>query len=195
MSRPQLLVVIGSTRPGRIGAPVAEWFVREAETHGGFDIEIADLAAENLPMMDEPNHPRLHKYQHEHTWRWSARVEAADAFAFVMPEYNYSFNAALKNAIDYLSLEWAHKPVALVSYGGVSAGTRAAAAIRPSLSALRMHVVADAVTIPFVHQFLRDGVIEPNELMRESAALALAETQTMALALAAVRGKSSVGAD
>ncbi|NED84458.1 NAD(P)H-dependent oxidoreductase, partial [Streptomyces sp. SID11233] len=65
-----------------------------------------------------------------HTKRWSARVESSDAFVFVMPEYNYGYNAEIKNAIDYLCLEWAYKPVGLVSYGGVSAGTRAAQMIK-----------------------------------------------------------------
>ena len=95
---------------------------RPCVQHGGFEIDFADLAEVNLPFMDEPNHPRFHRYTHQHTLDWSARVEAADAFVFVMPEYNYGFTAPLKNAIDYLHAEWAYKPVGLVSYGGVAAG-------------------------------------------------------------------------
>jgi NAD(P)H-dependent FMN reductase len=190
MTGPRLLIVIASTRPGRIGLPVANWFRKAADEHGGFDIEVADLAEERLPLLDEPKHPRLREYQHEHTKRWSAKVDAADAFAFVMPEYNYSFNGALKNAIDYLFAEWAHKPVALVSYGGISAGTRAAAAIRIPLSALGVVVVTLAVSIPFPHQFLADGVIEPNEIMTDSAKAALVETHRLAVNLARLRGKA-----
>jgi NAD(P)H-dependent FMN reductase len=63
---------------------------------------------------------------HEHTKRWSATVAAADAVVFVMPEYNRTFTAPLKNALDYLYYEWNYKPVGLVSYGGVSGGLRAA---------------------------------------------------------------------
>ena len=80
--------------------------------------------------MDEPKHPRLREYEHQHTKDWSARVEAADAFVFVHPEYNYGITAPLKNALDYLSQEWNYKPLGLVSYGGVSAGTRAAQMIK-----------------------------------------------------------------
>jgi NAD(P)H-dependent FMN reductase len=190
MPLPRLLIVVASTRPGRIGLPVAQWFRREAEELGTFDVGFADLAEENLPMMDEPKHPRLRDYQHEHTLRWAAKVEAADAIAFVLPEYNYSFTAPLKNAFDYLHVEWRHKPCILVSYGGVSAGTRAAAAFRVPLSAVGAIVVTGAVSIPFVQQFLKDGAIEPNALMRDSARVALAEAEQLAEALAPLRGIS-----
>jgi len=100
MSRPTLMILIASTRPGRVGLPVGQWFRDHAIAHGGFEVEVADLATLNLPFMDEPSHPRLRQYIHQHTKNWSALVTAADAFVFVMPEYNYGFNAPLKNAID-----------------------------------------------------------------------------------------------
>ncbi len=117
---PRLTIVIASTRPGRVGLPVARWFEAQAIAHGGFDVEVADLAELKLPLMDEPNHPRLHTYVHQHTRDWSALVDASDAFVFVMPEYNNGYTAPLKNAIDYLHDEWFYKPVGLVSYGGVA---------------------------------------------------------------------------
>ena len=164
MSKPTLMIVIGSTRPGRVGLPVAEWFRDRALAHGGFAIDVADLAEINLPFMDEPYHPRLRKYQHAHTKAWSARVEAADAFVFVSPEYNHGLSAPLKNAIDYLSQEWQYKPLGLVTYGGVSAGTRAAQMIKPIVAALKMVPMVEAVTIPFVSQFVDEtGKFAPNE--------------------------------
>lgn len=170
MSKPTLMIVIGSTRPGRVGLPVAEWIRDRARAHGGFAVDVADLAEINLPFMDEPYHPRLRQYQHAHTKAWSARVEAADAFVFVSPEYNHGISAPLKNAIDYLSQEWQHKPVGLVSYGGVSAGTRAAQMIKPIAAALSMVPVVEAVPIPFVSQFLDEtGTLAPNETMQAAA--------------------------
>jgi NAD(P)H-dependent FMN reductase len=127
---PKLGIVIASTRPGRVGLPVAEWISGIAREHAGFDVQVIDLAELDLPFMDEPKHPRLHQYEHEHTIRWSETVDEIDAFLFVMPEYNFGFTAPLKNAIDYLHHEWAYKPVGLVTYGGVSAGTRAAQMIK-----------------------------------------------------------------
>ena len=157
MSRPVLEIIIGSTRPGRVGLPVAEWVHGRAVDHGGFDVELVDLAAVALPLFDEPQHPMLHAYTHEHTKRWSATVERADAFVFVMPEYNYGFNAALKNAIDYLHFEWQYKPVGFVSYGGVAAGARAVQMLRQVVGPLKMVDLFEAVYIPFVGKLLDES--------------------------------------
>ncbi len=186
---PNLQIIVASTRPGRIGLPVAEWFRGRAVAHGGFDVELVDLAEWNLPLMDEPNHPRMRRYTNQHTLDWSAKIDAADAFAFVMPEYNYGFTAPLKNAIDYLHTEWAYKPVGLVSYGGVSAGTRAAQMIRQVLSSLRVVTLTEAVPIPFVSQFLDDdGVIQANEVMETAATVMLDELLRWTQTLTPMRG-------
>ena len=164
------MIVIASTRPGRVGLPVAEWFIARAVGHGGFDIVVEDLVERDLPFMDEPNHPRLRRYTHEHTRSWSASVNGADAFAFVMPEYNNALNAPLKNAIDFLHQEWAHKPVGFVSYGGVSAGTRAVQSAKQVVTTLNMWPVNEAVNIPFVGQKIDDdGRLQANEIMEGAA--------------------------
>lgn len=169
---PRLLVVIASTRPGRVGLPIGTWFAERAREHGGFEVEVADLAELALPFLDEPNHPRRADYVEPHTKAWSATVDAADAIVFVLPEYNHSFTAPLKNAIDFLHNEWAHKAAGLVSYGGVSAGLRAATALKPVLAALKLTVVTDAVSIPI--PFIKglradDGSIRANDTMNASA--------------------------
>ena len=78
----------------------------------------------------------------------------ADAFIFVIPEYNYGFDAATKNAIDYLHHEWHYKPAGFASYGGVAAGTRAVQMLKQVLTTLKVTPVFEAVNIPFVQQFL-----------------------------------------
>jgi len=161
--RPVLQIVVASTRPGRRGIAVARWIQQVAEQHGGFEVELVDLAEQHLPIMDEPNHPRLRQYMHQHTVAWSATVSRADAFVFVTPEYNHSYPGGLKNALDYLSAEWADKAAGIVSYGGVSAGLRAATALKPVLAALRMVPAVEAVSIPFFAQFLtEDDEFVPN---------------------------------
>ena len=185
---PRLIVVIASTRPGRVGKPVADWFVERARDYGKFEVSVADLYELDLPLLDEPNHPRLRRYTLEHTLEWSQAVEAMDAFVFVMPEYNYGFTAPLKNAIDYLHHEWHHKPVGLVSYGGVSAGTRAAQMLKPVLLAQRMVPLTTAVSIPFVAGFLdEDGRIEPNEVMQTAATAMFDELVRVEAALRPLR--------
>ncbi|GAA1554052.1 NAD(P)H-dependent oxidoreductase [Kribbella lupini] len=185
-----LKIVIASTRPGRVGLPVAQWVEQVAVAHGGFDrVELVDLAEINLPFMDEPNHPRLRQYTHQHTLDWSRTVDEADAFVFVMPEYNFGFNAVLKNAIDYLHAEWQYKPVGLVSYGGVSGGVRAAQMIKQVLTTLKMTPVGEAVAIPFVHKLLDDaGTLVPTEPLTASADAMLGELVRMSEALRPLRG-------
>src|ERR1700722_20242771 len=107
---PTLLIVIASTRPGRIGLPVAERFGDRATEHGGFELELVDLAVLDLPLLDEPSHPRLRQHTKEHSRAWSATVAASDAVVLVTAEYNYGYPAALKNALDYLHHEWRYKP-------------------------------------------------------------------------------------
>jgi NAD(P)H-dependent FMN reductase len=173
---PSLQIIIASTRPGRVGLPVAQWFHARAVAHGGFDVELVDLAEVGLPFLDEPNHPRLRRYEHQHTKDWSAKVDAADAFAFVMPEYNYGFNAPLKNAIDFLNQEWRYKPVGFVSYGGVAAGTRAVQMAKQVVTTLKMTPLFEAVSIPFVRQFLDDEErLQANEVMEHAAVAMLDE--------------------
>jgi NAD(P)H-dependent FMN reductase len=184
---PKLLIVIASTRPGRVGLPVANWFTGRAREHGAFDIEVVDLAERRLPLLDEPNHPRLRQYTKDHTHAWSATVQAADAFAFVTSEYNHGYPPALKNAIDYLHHEWHYKPVGFVSYGGVAAGTRAMQQLEQVVSAVRMWPATAAVNIPFVQQFLTDGVIEANDIMVQAAADVLDELLAVEEALRPLR--------
>ena len=186
--RPTLLIIVASTRPGRVGPRIAEWFEARALGQGDFDIDLADLKEIDLPFFDEPKHPRLREYEHQHTKDWSARVEAADAFVFVMPEYNYGFNAPLKNAIDYLNAEWGYKPVGLVSYGGVAAGTRAAQMIKQVVTTLKMMPLFEAVSIPFVAQFLDEhGALVPNDVMEKAADTMLTELRRVSDAMAPLR--------
>ena len=190
MAKPVLRIIIGSTRPGRVGPSVAAWIAERAELHGGFDVRVTDLAELNLPLLDEPNHPRLRQYTRQHTKDWSALVEASDAFIFVTPEYNYGFNAALKNAIDYLSLEWHNKAAGIVSYGGVAAGTRATQMLKQVITALKVMPVPEAVNIPFVAQHLdEDKRFKSTELIDASATAMLDEVLRWTEPLAQLRPK------
>src|SRR3954470_1850308 len=167
---PTLQIIVASTRPGRVGLPIGQWVRDRAVEHGAFDVELIDLAEVNLPFMDEPKHPRLGQYQHQHTKDWSAKIAAGDAFVFVTPEYNHSFNAPLKNAIDYLYAEWQQKPVGFVSYGGLAAGTRAVQALKPVVAVLKMTPVVESVPIPFVGQLIdRDGRFQATDSLIRAA--------------------------
>lgn len=176
VGRPRLGVAVVSTRPGRVGLPVARRFEDAARRHGGFDVDRIDLAELGLRLPDEPNHPRLGQHTQAHTRRWSAHVDGADAFVFVVPEYNFSMvsmAASLKNALGYLFWEWQDQPVGFVSYGGVSARTGGVQMTKEVVTALKMMPLPEAVSIPFVRQSLDDrGELVPNDVM-ESAATAM----------------------
>jgi NAD(P)H-dependent FMN reductase len=184
----RLTVIIGSTRPGRAGLPIARWFADRARSHGGFDVEVVDLAELDLPLFNEPKHPRLRQYIHRHTKDWSTIVDAADAFVIVTPEYNYGYPASLKNAIDYLHEEWRDKPVGFVSYGGVAAGTRAVQQLKQVVSTLKMLPVFEAVNIPFHPQFIgEDGRVHPNAIMEQATDAMLDELMRVEGALRSLR--------
>lgn len=189
MSVPLLQIIIASTRPGRVGLPVAQWFVDLARTDGRFEIDLVDLAEVALPFMDEPNHPRLRQYTHEHTLAWSARVDRADAYVFVTPEYNHGLTAPLKNAIDFLYEEWLDKPVGFVSYGGIAAGTRSVQMLKQVVAALKMVAVLPAVNIAYVATLVdTQRVLQPTEALQTGAAALLDELARMTPLLQSLRG-------
>jgi NAD(P)H-dependent FMN reductase len=179
----ELAVVVASTRPGRVGVHVGRWFYGIASAHPAFDARWVDLAEVGLPLFDEPRHPRLRQYEHEHTRRWSAIVDRADAFVLVTPEYNFSPTPALINAIDFVLHEWAYKPVAFVSYGGISGGLRAVQAAKITLSAVKAVPISEAVVVPRVSGQVADGVFTPNEIQVKAAATLLDELARWAEAL------------
>ncbi|WP_427918729.1 NADPH-dependent FMN reductase [Streptomyces sp. cg40] len=186
---PKLLIIIASTRPGRLGFPIGSWAADAAKRHGGFDIEVADLAEFDLPLLDEPAHPRTGKYSQEHTLAWSRAVESADAFLFVTPEYNYGPPPSLLNAISYLFWEWAYKPVGFVSYGGISAGLRAVQVLKQIVTTVRMMPVQDGVAIPFVMPHVQDGVFTPTPIVEETLPFHLDEVLRWTNALADLRAQ------
>jgi NAD(P)H-dependent FMN reductase len=184
-----LKVIIGSTRPGRAGAAVAEWFHELAASHGGFQADLVDLAAVDLPLLDEPEHPRHGRYAHEHTKRWSRIVAAGDAYVFVVPEYNHGYNAATKNALDYLHAEWRNKPVGFVSYGGIAAGTRSVQMLIQGVTALGMIPAVTSVNIPLIHRMMTpDRTFAPTPVLEKSGAAMLDELARWAADLRSVRG-------
>jgi NAD(P)H-dependent FMN reductase len=151
---PVLSIIVGSTREGRAGAAIASWFLEVARKHGGFQVELIDLKEMNLPLLDEPNHPRLRKYEHDHTHAWSAKVARSDAFVFVTPEYNHGPPPALLNALDYVYMEWNYKPAAFVSYGGVSGGTRSVQMTKLILNTLKVVPLVEAIALPHLSRQL-----------------------------------------
>jgi NAD(P)H-dependent FMN reductase len=183
----KLNVIVCSTRPGRVGLSVARWAHEAAVRHAGFEAELVDLADFNLPVYDEPKHPRLRDYQHEHTRRWAASVESADAYVFVTPEYNYFPPPSLVNAVNYVFHEWSYKPAGLVSYGGISGGLRAAQAAKTLLSTVKLVPLTEGVPVPQVGEHIKDGVFQATDHHEGGMATMLNEMVRWATALKTMR--------
>jgi NAD(P)H-dependent FMN reductase len=185
-----LKIIIASTRPERKGPAIGAWFTDIAKNHGAFEVKVLDLAEINLPFLDEPNHPRFKKYTKEHTLVWSREIEEADAFIMVIPEYNYGFTAPIKNALDYLFQEWNYKPVGLVGYGGVAAGTRAIQMLKQVLTALKMMPLMESVNIPFFAKHIDEtGKFTGDEILHKSALGMLNELEKWANGMNEMRKK------
>jgi NAD(P)H-dependent FMN reductase len=146
---PAILVILGSTRQNRQGEKVARWVMNRLQTRSDATFELADLQALALPLFDSPMGPSYGPVASE-ARAWAELVGNADGFIFITPEYNHGYPAPLKNAIDHLFHEWAHKPVAIVNYGGFSGGYRAAEQLRQVLIELKMVPVRAQVGVPAV---------------------------------------------
>jgi NAD(P)H-dependent FMN reductase len=154
----QILVIVGSVRPNRIGPEIAEWVVEIGRPL----IEIVDLQDWPLPMDDEPGIPAMGVYEQPHTQAWSDKIAMADGFVFVTPQYNWGYPAVLKNAIDHLYAEWRSKPAAIVTYGGHGGG-KCAVQLRQVLTGLKMKIAETmpALTLPPGQVEENNGDIDP----------------------------------
>lgn len=135
----KLGVIVSSTRPSRIGPKVSAWVKSVAQSQG-WEVELLDLGEIALPFLDEADVPAQGNYTKPHTKAWAAKVAGVDAIAVVTPQYNRSFPATIKNAIDFLFAEWNDRPVTLVGYGWTGATDATA-----GLAAVFGHVKANVV--------------------------------------------------
>jgi NAD(P)H-dependent FMN reductase len=164
-----LKIITSTIRPGRKGPLVAAWIAEVAGKNSQFEVEILDLAEINLPLMNEANHPAMQKYEHQHTKDWSAKIIAADAFIFVTAEYNYGYPAPLRNALEYLYKEWNYKAAGIVSYGGISGGTRAANSLKGDLATLSIVPLASSLHFPLFNNLIVEDKFVPNESHTKAA--------------------------
>jgi NAD(P)H-dependent FMN reductase len=155
-------IILGSTRPNRVGEQVALWVDGIASTRSDAEFELVDLRDHPLPHLDEPLSPMLGRYQHEHTRDWASKVASFDGFVLVTPEYNHGLSSVMKNAIDYLHAEWRNKAVGLVSYG-ILGGSGAAAQLRQICGQLGMADVPGQVALMLRTDFENYTAFKPNE--------------------------------
>ncbi len=173
MSEPvRVAVILGSTRPGRFCDTVARWTVDQIAVNGKFQIELIDPA-------EQPE-----AIEGRATLSLQDRLGQADAFIVVTPEYNHGYPAPLKELIDSAAAEWHAKPVAFVSYGGVSGGLRAVEQLRLVFAELHAVTIRDSVSFPGAwEQFDGTGALRSPERAGRAISTLLARLNWWAIAL------------
>ena len=142
-------IILASTREGRVGEKVANWVLSGAKKRKEFSVEMIDLKKWNLPFFDSAILPAMaNGYFNPIVTKWAEEINSADGFIIVTPEYNHSFSAPLKNALDYLYKEWNGKPVAFVGYGYSANGGRVISHLRDVVAELQMLQTRNEVDIP-----------------------------------------------
>lgn len=182
----KLQVILGSTKPNRAGAAVAQWVTATAAREAGLEVELIDIVDYNLPLFDEPQSPMMNQYTKDHTKQWSAKIAEADAYLWVTAEYNHSVPGALKNAIDFLRYEWAHKSVGFVSYG-VNGGSRAVEHLRGIAGELSLADVREQLLLYLDRDFEAYHDFQPTAAHAAQLSKVVGEVATWAEAMQTVR--------
>ncbi|HIX42996.1 MAG TPA: NAD(P)H-dependent oxidoreductase [Candidatus Kurthia intestinigallinarum] len=151
-------IILGSTREGRVSPQVGQWVKEIADKRGDANYTIIDIADYDLPLLGTAEAPGAQA--------WSEIVAKQDGFVFITQEYNHSITGALKNALNYLRVEWNNKAAGIVSYGSVG-GARAAEHLRGILGEL---LVADVRVHPALSLFtdFENGEFKPKEVQTDS---------------------------
>lgn len=188
---PKIAVIVGSTRPGRNAAAVAEWILNIASARGDVVFERLDLQDHPLPFLDESMSAKASAlmdldYGGSHTAAWAEVIAGYDGFVFVTPEYNRAIPAVLKNALDYLFAEWGNKAAAIVAYGA-QGGARASAQLRQSLGELHVATVATEVNLMLYSDFENFKTFRPAPVHEPIATLMLDQLVAWAGALQPLR--------
>jgi len=160
-------IIVGSTRPGRKAEAVARWVHGIAAKRSDASFEVVDIAAFNLPLLDEAYPPMMNQYQKPHTKSWAAKIAEFDAFVFVTPEYNHGTSGALKNAIDFLYREWNDKAAGFVGYGSVG-GTRAVEQLRLVMGEIKVADVRAQVALSLYTDFEQFTTFKPGPHQEKS---------------------------
>jgi len=154
----KIVLVLGSTRPGRSVEGVSSLLQAQLKNYPDFDITIADLKELALPFYDNALSPNADDFAptHESVHAWTKLVSEADAVVLLTPEYNASISGVLKNAIDWIGAPWANKPVALVGYGWSSAAS-ALSHLTDIMVRLKAVVIEPHISLAFTKDIGTDG--------------------------------------
>lgn len=182
-------IITGSTRPGRNSLQVAQWVKEIADKRGDAEYEIVDLKEFNLPMYAEPISAAYSQdYKTPEAIPWAQKIAELDGYVFITPEYNHGVTSALKNAIDYLYIEWNNKAAGIVSYGS-SGGVRAAESLRIILAELQVASVRTHPAMSLFTDFVDMHEFKPAGVHEKSVGVMLDQVNAWTNALQPLRNK------
>jgi len=186
----KIAIITGSTRPGRKSEAVARWVHDIAAKRSDASFEVVDIAAFNLPLLDEAVPPIMNQYAKPHTKAWAAKIATFDAFVFVTPEYNHSTSGALKNAIDSLYREWNDKAAGFVGYGSVG-GARAVEHLRLVMGEIKVADVRAQVALSIFTDFENFSMLKPGPQQEAAVNAMLDDLVPWGQALQTMRTRST----
>lgn len=140
-------VVLGSVRENRNSYFPAKLMVERLKTVG-VESQIVDFKELPLPFFDSPLVPVAMKgvYPNLNVQKWSEIAKKADAFVLIVSEYNHGYSAVLKNALDWLYLEFEKKPFGLCGVSdGSFGGIRAVEQLRPVIENFGAFAIREVV--------------------------------------------------
>jgi NAD(P)H-dependent FMN reductase len=184
----KVAIIIGSTRPGRVGEAVAQWAYEVAQKRSDAEFELVDIKDFNLPLLDEPIPPSQGKYSKEHTKKWAAKSASFDGYVFVTPEYNHGICGALKNAIDFLYAEWNNKAAGFVGYGSAG-GARAVEHLRLVMAEVQVATVRNQVMLSLHDDFENYSVFKPRQFHEKTLGQVFDQVIAWSSALRSLREK------
>jgi len=186
----KIAIITGSTRPGRKSEAVARWVYGIAAKRSDASFEVVDIAAFDLPLLDEAVPPMMNQYAKPHTRAWAAKIATFDAFVFVTPEYNHSTSGALKNAIDFLFREWNDKAAGFVGYGSVG-GARAVEHLRLVMGEIKVADVRAQVALSLYTDFENFSTLKPGPQQEAAVNAMLDDLVPWGQALQSMRARST----
>lgn len=157
----RVAVIIGSSRPNRVGAAVGRWVYELATQRRDATFELVDVKDFDLPLLDEPKPPSAGDYVQPHTKKWAAKITTFDGFVFVTPEYNHGTSGTLKNALDFLYAEWNNKAAGFVGYGSAG-GCRAVEQLRLVMAELQVATVRRQIMLSLFTDFENFSEFKPH---------------------------------
>lgn len=145
----KLKIILSSIRDGRQGEKVASWVMDELAVNTQFESELLDLKDYQFPYYADslPSSQLRMPYESKLIQRWAEKIAEADAFLIITPEYNHSYPAVLKSALDVIYHEWNNKPVGFISYGGSANGSRSVEHLRLIAIELQMAAIREGIHI------------------------------------------------